>query len=128
MPKAFELELYVYFGPSLIKWNGGEKKAELMANQIADVAKTWLADPSLGAKIIVKSRIQKVNKDTQFLNEWSEMVPKENHKIGRVHTLLVANMSVGGKPPKAFAYGMAYKSTVCGKKYFFSITAYSGCL
>ena len=126
MPKAFELELYVYFGPSLIKFVGGEKKAETTANQIAAVAKTWFADPSLGAKIIVKPTIKKVNKDTQFLSEWSEMVPKENHKMGRVHTLIVANMSVGSKPPKAGVYGIARSSSVCGKQYFFSFFAHDG--
>ena len=117
MPKAFELELYVYFGPSLIKFVSGEKKAESTANQIADVAKKWFADPSLGARIIVQPNITKVNNDTPFLSEWSEMVPKENHKLGRVHTLIVANMSVGSKPPIAFAYGMAKSNSVCGKRY-----------
>jgi len=78
MPKAFDLEVYVYFGPSMIQSIGSESKAESMTKEMATQAKKWLADPSIGARINVIPTIKKINKDTNQLNVWGEMVPRES--------------------------------------------------
>ena len=77
--------------------------------------KTWLADPGLGAQIIVKPSIRKLNKDTRDLHEWKVMVPRENHKKGRLHALVIANMTVTSKG-KGGTSGLAFRGAVCGKK------------
>ena len=117
MPKAFDLEVYVYFGPSMIKCIGSESKAASMTQEMAAQAKKWLADPSIGARINVIATIKKIDKDTIQLNEWREMVPKGNHKKGRLHALIVANTTVGSHGKGASA-GIAYLGSVCGKNYF----------
>ena len=54
------------------------------------------------------------------------MLPRENHKKGRLHALIVANPSIGGSVGgPLYASGMAYESTVCGKKHNLEI---DGCL
>ena len=119
MPEAFELELYVYFGPRMIKfYNGNESKAEAVMGEIVAQTKAWFAEPGLGAKIIVIPTITKLNRDTLYLAEWRGLVPRENHKKGRLHALIVANTAVGGSiGGPLYAAGIAWMSTVCGKKY-----------
>ena len=126
MPEAFDLELYVYFGPSMIKFVGNESKAEAVMGEIVAQTKTWFAEPGLGAKIIVIPTIKKLKNDTLYIDEWREMLPRENHKKGRLHALIVANTSIGGSVGgPLYASGMAYVGTVCGKKHNLEI---DGCL
>ena len=70
MPEAFDLELYVYFGPSMIKFVGNESKAEAVMGEIVAQTKTWFAEPGLGAKIIVIPTIKKLKNDTLYIDEW----------------------------------------------------------
>ena len=118
LPTDLELEVVVYTTPSFREKARQEGKDDTLASQIFHHASMAFLDDSWGeTKIHLKALYVHLKVETGILDIWSEIVPKKQQKVGRLHTLLIGEGLIGFNKAagKNGTRGIAFTRTVCGE-------------
>ena len=107
LPPCMDLELYLYYGPSFERTADSNTNAETKARRIASHAKNHYLSPEFPTKINVITTVQRLEKDADSIQSFGPLVPKRNHKKGRLHALLI------GEGLSGSITGMAWVDTAC---------------
>ena len=120
LPTDLELEVVVYITPSFREKARtlGYVEDDTMATQIFHHASMAFLDDSWGeTKIHLKALYVHLKVETGSLDTWSDIVPKKQKKVGRLHTLLIGEGLIGFNKAagKNGTRGIAFTRTVCGE-------------
>ena len=120
LPTHVELEVVVYTTPSFREKarSLGYVEDDTMATQIFQHASIAFLDDSWGVpKIHLKALYVHLKVETGSLDTWSDIVPKKQLKVGRLHTLLIGEGLIGFNKAagKNATRGIAFTRAVCGE-------------
>ena len=121
LPTDLELEVVLYLSPSF-----REKAKELgysdetvLAKQVFHHTAIAFLDDSWGyTKILLKPLYIPLLVESDSLDVWRLIVPEKQQKVGRLHSLLIGEGSIGtgcGSNGDASVTGIAFLSSLCGK-------------
>ena len=120
LPSDLVLEVVLYITPSFRDkaTQLGYLDEKILARQVFSHAAVTFIDKSWGdTKIHLKAIYVPLVVETNLVDIWKHIVPKRYQKIGRLHSLLLGEGSIGFKNNvRDKTLGIAFTSTLCGKK------------
>ena len=120
LPSDLVLEVVLYSSPTFRDkaTHLGYLDETILARQVFEHAAVAFLDTSWGdTKIHLKAIYVPLVVETNLVDIWKHIVPKQYQKIGRLHSLLLGEGSIGFKNNvRDKTLGIAFTSTLCGMK------------
>ena len=119
IPTDLELEVVLYTTPSFREKaiSLGYSDENTLARQIFQQTSIAFLDGSWGdTKIHLQANYVSLLVETDILDVWRLIVPKEQQKTGRLHSLLLGDGMIGYKNNgQSSTLGIAFDNVVCGE-------------
>ena len=121
IPTDLELEVVLYTTPSFREKaiSLGFLDENTLARQIFQQTSIAFLDESWGdTKIHLQAHYVSLLVETDILDVWRLIVPEKQQKVGRLHSLLIGEGSIGtgcGSNGDASVTGIAFLSSLCGE-------------